>query len=174
MDGSFPGAAMAIPSDFALWSLVLTAPLLIWTIMSDLRVMKIRNVTVALIAAAALVAGVITLPWPVLGWQLLQLPVVLVAGLALWSLRAGIGAGDVKFLAAAAPFVFLGDLRLMMVILAGALLAGFVAHRIAKHSPLRRLAPDWQSWVPSRYYPAGLSLAAALAIYLGLGISQGH
>ncbi len=174
MAASFPGAALAIPSDFALWSLALAAPLLIWTVVSDLRVMKIRNITVGLIAATALVAGVITLPWPVLGWQMLQLPIVLVVGMALWSLRAGIGAGDVKFLAAAAPFVFLGDLRLVMVILAGALLAGFAAHRIAKHSPLRRLAPDWQSWVPARYYPAGLSLATALAFYLALGVTQGN
>ncbi len=171
---SFPGSALAIPSDFALWSLVLTAPLLVWTMVSDLRAMKIRNVTVYLIAAVALLAGAITLPWPVLAWQMVQLPIVLGAGLALWSLRAGIGAGDVKFLAAAAPFVFLGDLRLVMVILAGALIAGFVAHRLAKLSPLRQLAPDWESWTNSRYYPAGLSLASALAIYLGMGIAQGQ
>lgn len=170
--GGFPGTALAIPADFALWSLALTAPLLVWTVVSDLREMKIRNVTVYLIAAAGLVAGLITLPWPVLAWQMAQLPIVLGVGLALWSLRAGIGAGDVKFLAAAAPFVFLGDLRLVLLILAGALLAGFAAHRIAKHSPLRRLAPEWESWAKPRFYPAGLSLASALGFYLALGASQ--
>ena len=165
--------ALAIPADFALWSLVLTAPLLVWTVLSDLRDMKIRNVTVALIAAAALLAGAVTLPWPVLAWQMAQLPIVLVVGVALWSLRVGIGAGDIKFLAAAAPFVFLPDLQVVMIILAAALVAGFLAHRIARRSPLRRLAPTWQSWIRTSHYPAGLSLAMALAFYLARGIAQG-
>ena len=76
--------------------------------------------------------------------------------------------------AAAAPFVAFADLRLILAILAASLLGAFVAHRIAKHSPLRRLAPEWKSWSSGKRFPMGLALGATLAIYLILGALYGR
>jgi len=53
------------------------------------------------------------------------------------------------------------------------LLAAVLTHRIAKHTPLRRLAPDWVSWSPAKKFPMGLALGATLAVYLMLGAKYG-
>ena len=41
------------------------------------------------------------------------------------------------------------------------------------YSPLRRLAPDWQSWNTGKKFPMGFALGGTLAIYLGLGALYG-
>ena len=84
------------------------------------------------------------------------------------------GAGDAKFAAAAAPLIHVGDLRFLMAVFAANLLAAFVAHRIAKHTPLRRLAPEWHSWDSGARFPMGLALGGTLAIYLLMGIWFGR
>ena len=58
-------------------------------------------------------------------------------------------------------------------LLAVTLLAGFLTHRLAGRSPLRRLAPDWESWERRKDFPMGLSLGSSLAIYLGLAALYG-
>jgi prepilin peptidase CpaA len=83
------------------------------------------------------------------------------------------GAGDAKFIAAAAPFVALGDASTLAFIFAATLLGAFLTHRAIKHSPLRRLAPDWQSWHAGKKFPMGFALGGTLAIYLGLGALYG-
>lgn len=160
-------ASFAIPADFALWGFALTLPLCLWTIFTDLSQMKIKNQTVYAIAAAFCVAGLVTLPWPTFGWQAAQLVIMLVLGIGLNAIGA-MGAGDAKFLAAAAPFVFLGDLQVALLLLCGTMIAGFLLHRIVLFTPLHRLAPTWESWQRKRQYPAGLSLGSWLAVYLGL------
>ena len=67
----------------------------------------------------------------------------------------------------------LGDLRFMIALFAACLLAGYTAHRIAKFTPLRRMAPDWESWSRKRDFPMGLPLASTLSIYLLLGALGG-
>ena len=90
-------------------------------------------------------------------------------------LNAGglIGAGDAKFAAAAAPFIALGDVKLLSVIFASTLLAAWVTHRAAKVSPLRQMVPDWESWEQGTKFPMGLALGGTLAIYLCLGAAYG-
>jgi prepilin peptidase CpaA len=83
------------------------------------------------------------------------------------------GAGDAKFIAAAAPFVHPGDIRLVIAVFAAALLAAFATHRLIRHSPLRRLAPDWQSWQSGARFPLGFALGGTLAAYLLLGAKFG-
>jgi prepilin peptidase CpaA len=159
---------LAIPADFAVWAFVLTLPLCLWTVFSDLSQMKIRNQAVGLMILAFLVAGLFTLPLSTVAWQALHLALVLVIGIALNSVGV-MGAGDAKFLAAAAPFIFLGDLQFALLLLCAAMLAGFILHRAALYTPLHRLAPNWESWQRKRHYPAGLSLGTWLSVYLALG-----
>ncbi|WP_204115342.1 prepilin peptidase [Shimia biformata] len=147
-------------------------PICFYVAWSDMRAMKITNMSVIVLALVFLVVGPFVLPLEVFGWRLLHLVVVLLIGMVL---NAGglIGAGDAKFAAAAAPFVAFGDIRLLSVIFATTLLAAWVTHRAAKYSPVRRMVPHWESWDQGWDFPMGLALGGTLAIYLGLGAVYG-
>lgn len=156
----------------ALWFLPFALPVCAWVAWSDLRRMKIPNTAVLTLTGIFLVVGLIALPLAEYPWRLMHLGVMLAAGIGMNA--AGLmGAGDAKFIAAAAPFVALGDAATLGLIFAVTLVGAFVTHRIIKHSPLRRLAPDWQSWSSGKKFPMGFALGGTLAIYLGLGALYG-
>ncbi len=134
--------------------------------------MKITNGANILLAAVFVVVGLIALPFDLYLWRLASLGIVLVVGFIL-NAAGAMGAGDSKFAAAAAPFIALGDLRLLMFLFMAALLASVATHRTIKHTPLRRLAPHWTSWEQGKKFPMGLALGATLALYLGLGLFYG-
>ncbi|UWR23393.1 prepilin peptidase [Sulfitobacter sp. S190] len=156
----------------AWWFFPFVAPICLYVAYTDLSRMKITNNANLALLAVFVVIGLIVLPFDVYLWRLVGLVVVLVIGFALNALGA-MGAGDSKFLAAAAPFVALGDLRLMMFLFMVVLVASIVTHRMVKHSPLRALAPGWESWHQDTKFPMGLALGLTLAIYLGLGLVHG-
>ena len=109
---------MTITAQEALWFLPFVLPICFYVAFTDLALMKITNKAVLVLGAVFVLLGPIVLPSiDLYFWRLLQIVVVLVAGIALNA--AGVmGAGDAKFLAAAAPYVALGDLRLMAVLFA--------------------------------------------------------
>ncbi|EEX08179.1 conserved hypothetical protein [Ruegeria lacuscaerulensis ITI-1157] len=180
---------MAIPAGAALWFLPFVLPICFYVAFTDMREMRIKNHAVVALACVFVIVGLIALPpwsgdWipgaigpfgfalPVYAWQLFHLVVVLLFGILLNA--AGVmGAGDAKFCAAAAPFVWLGDLYLVLAILMAATLGAFATHRLAKHSRLRQFAPTWESWDRGKQFPMGLALAGGLAIYLILGAIHG-
>ncbi|MGR3461958.1 MAG: prepilin peptidase [Roseovarius sp.] len=160
------------PAMAALWFLVFTTPICLWVAWSDLRSMKIPNKAVIALVCVYLAVGIAVLPLPDYLWRLSHLAILLLAGIA--ANAAGLmGAGDAKFIAAAGPFVALGDASAVMLLLAGVLLAAFATHRLARISPLRRLAPGWASWHSGRRFPMGLALGPALALYLALAALHG-
>lgn len=163
---------LEIPAFAAAWFLPVALPLGIWVAWSDLRDMRISNRAVLALVVLFLLIGPLVLPLPVYGWQLLHLVVVLLVGMVL-NAAGLLGAGDAKFAAAAAPFIALGDIRFVIALFAANLLAAFATHRLAVRTPLRRLAPDWQSWTRTKEFPMGLSLGPTLAIYLTLGAVYG-
>ena len=168
---------MAAPIDLsaqaALWFLIATLPIAFWVIWSDLRAMRIPNRAVLALLAVFVVLGPFLLPLELFAWQFLHLVVVLLVGITL-NAAGVLGAGDAKFAAAAAPFVARGDIGLVMMLLAITLAAAFVPHRLAARSPLRHLAPDWESWTRHKAFPMGLSLGSTLSIYLLLGVLYGQ
>ncbi len=163
---------MFLTSAAATWFFPFVLPICIWAAWTDLKWMKILNITVMTLAGVFLIVGLIALPFDVYLWRLLHLALVLLVGMAMNAARM-IGAGDAKFMAAAAPFIAVGDVFLVLIILATSMVIGYTLHRIAKHTPLRKLAPDWESWTKDKKFPMGLCLGATLAIYLGLGLVQG-
>ena len=163
---------MDILSSAAMWFLPFVLPLCLYTCYTDMRDMKITNKTVVALFLVFVVVGLIALPFDIYLWRYVHFGVALVAGIALNA--AGVmGAGDSKFIAAAAPFIHLGDLRFVMVLYAATLLGAFAAHRVGKYTPLRKIAPDWKSWDTGSKFPMGLALGGTLAIYLGLGALYG-
>ncbi len=164
---------LAIPAHVALWFLPFVLPLCYAAALTDLRGMRIPNCINDSLGLVYIVVGLFVMPtWADYGWQLLHLPIGIAFGFLFYS--AGmIGAGDAKFAGAAAPLVAFADLPALMMIFSANLLAGFVTHRLAKYSPLRRLAPDWLSWSVGSKFPMGLCLGATLSIYLILGALLG-
>lgn len=161
-----------ITSAEALWFLPFVLPICIWVAWSDLSLMLIRNKAVVALAAIFVVIGLIALPFPEYPWRLLTMVIALVVGI-LMNAAGLMGAGDAKFIAAAAPFIDPGDVVIVTLIFSATLFGGYATHRIAKHSPLRALAPNWVSWTREKKYPMGFSLGSALVIYLGLGVTYG-
>ena len=156
----------------ALWFLPFVVPICIWVAWSDLSTMRIPNKAVLALTVVFLVIGLIALPFADYPWRLMQFAIVL--AITFIANAAGLmGAGDSKFIAAAAPFVASGDSIIVAIIFAANLLACFAAHRLAKYTGLRKLAPDWKSWDQGRKFPMGFSLAATLVIYLGRGAIYG-
>ena len=163
---------MSLSAAAALWFPPFVLPICVYICYTDMKGMRIPNHAVVALFLVYLFVGVVALPLDTYFWRYLHLVVVLVAGIAL-NAGGAMGAGDAKFAAAAAPFVHIGDLRFLMALFAANLLAAFVAHRLAKRTPLRRLAPHWHSWEAGSKFPMGLALGGTLAIYLGLGLFYG-
>lgn len=156
----------------ALWLLVFSAPIALFVAWSDLKSMRIPNLSVLALMLVYAVVGVLTLPLGVWTWSFAHFVVVLVLGFVL-NMTGGFGAGDAKFAAAMAPFVALGDLRLFLVLLSAVILAAFIAHRLARSlGAVRRATPDWASW-QRREFPFGLALGPALIFYLALAARFG-
>jgi prepilin peptidase CpaA len=137
----------------------------LWVAWSDLARMKIPNIAVMLLVAIYLVVGPFVLPLADWGWRWTHLLVVFGAGFAMNQFGM-LGAGDVKFAAAAAPFVAARDAALLLVPLSLLMLAGLLVHRILRRIPaVRSATPGWESWT-NRKFPAGLALGPSLAFYL--------
>lgn len=159
---------MSITVYAAVWFLPFVLPLCLYAAYTDMASMRITNPTVLALAGVFIVIGPIALPFETYLWHLLAMVITLIAGIFLNA--AGVmGAGDAKFIAAGAPFIALGDLRLLMALFMATLLAAAVSHRGAKYTPMRKLAPHWTSWDQSKKFPMGLALGPTLAFYLILG-----
>lgn len=156
----------------AAWLLPFALPICMYVAFTDLREMRITNQAVIVLALIFAVVGIFVFPLQTYLWALAHLAIVLVVGIVL---NAGgvMGAGDAKFLAAAAPYIAVGDLNLILPLFAAVLLAAYGAHRLAKFTALRRLAPDWDSWEQGRKFPMGFALGPTLALYLGLAAAYG-
>lgn len=133
-----------------------------------MKFMKIPNKAVLSLMVVFVVIGLIALPLAEMPWRLLQFVVVLAIGFGL-NMIGSIGAGDAKFAAAMAPFVALGDLKMMMYLFAAVLFAAVATHRMFKRSAkFQSLTPDWASWT-RRDFPMGLALGGTLSFYLIAG-----
>jgi prepilin peptidase CpaA len=156
----------------AAWFLVFAAPISAYVTWTDFRWNRIPNRTVLLLAGCFVVVGLIALPFETYLWRLLQGVIVLAVGFVL-NQFGGIGAGDVKFAAAAAPLVAPADAQLVMLLFASVLLASFFTHRLFRAIPsVRRATPDWTSW-GRKDFPMGFALGGALVFYLLLALRFG-
>lgn len=169
---------LAINPVEALWFLPFVLPICIWAGVTDLREMRIPNVSVLALAGVFLIVGLAQVAMEVMtfsAWymRLLQLVIVLIAGFIITSLGLA-GAGDSKFAAAMAPFIAPGDYLLFLVLFAAVLIGSWITHRTAGRVPaLRRATATWESWDRGKLFPMGVALAGALVIYLALGAMGG-
>ena len=147
-------------------------PICLWVIWSDLSRMKIPNLSNIALVAVFLALGLFVLPPEAYAWRLAQLGIVLVIAF-LANLIGMMGAGDAKFLAAAAPFIAPGDAGTLIMLLTGITICALLTHRMARRSRLRQWAPDWESWQRTEKFPMGFALGGTLIAYLGFGLAWG-
>ncbi len=155
-----------------MWFFPFAAPLCLYVAFTDMREMRITNQAVIALVLVFVAVGLIALPFTEYLWRLLQMVIVLLVAMLL-NAAGAMGAGDSKFIAAAAPFIPAGDVRVLMPLFAAVLLAAFATHKLAKWSPLRKVAPHWASWEQGKKFPMGLALGFCFALYLGLGLKYG-
>lgn len=149
----------------SLWFLILTLPFCVWAAVWDLRFMRIPNMCTDLMAATFLVAGLVLIPdWADYGLRIALGIGVLSLGILCNALGL-LGAGDAKFMAAAAPFVGFADGWMLLVTYTAALLVAVVAHRGARALGAARLAPDWVSWTSGKRFPMGLVFGLTLPAF---------
>ena len=163
---------MILTASQALWLLPPVLPICLYVAWNDMRAMKIPNWSVIALVGVFAVFGLIAFGVQDWAWRWSHLAVMLVIGIVA-NAAGAMGAGDAKFIAAAAPFVAFSDAVMVMYILAGCTLAGFVVHRIARHSPIRRMVPDWESWTTGKRFLMGLPLGTTLICYLAWPIVFG-
>lgn len=163
---------MGTTAQTALWFLPAVVPICLWVAWSDLATMKIPNKANLALLAAFVVLGFFALPFEDYLWRFAHVGVALVLGIVMNAMRM-LGAGDAKFIAAAAPFVALSDLSGVALILGGCMILGFILHRVAGQTAIRNLVPDWQSWQEKSRFPMGFPLGAALILYLVLAAFRG-
>jgi len=163
---------MPLSAAAAWWFLPFVAPVALWVAYTDLSAMKITNRAVAVLLAIYAVVGLIALPLDLYLWRWTHFAALLAVGFVA-NMAGVMGAGDAKFIAAAAPFVALADAALVMFVFAAALLAAFATHRTIRAIPaMRRAAPGWESW-QRRDFPMGLALGPTLAFYLLIAALRG-
>lgn len=172
---------MELTSQTALWLLPVVLPVAIYIAWHDMRDMKISNASVMALLGVFVILGPFAFGWPDYLYQLVQAPVVLVVGMALWALRL-MGGGDAKMLAAMAPYIVLDDLALLLAVFVAATIAALATHSLFRFTALRNLAPDWKSWSARKgnlrgglfgldlAFPKGLALSMTLVFYLGLAV----
>ncbi|MFN0114518.1 MAG: prepilin peptidase [Paracoccaceae bacterium] len=149
--------------------LVLAAPIGLWVAWSDMKTMRIPNSAVCALVGVFAVAGFLVIPFEFWIWRWASLAGVLAVGFLL-NAFFGVGAGDAKFAAAAAPFVAqnLAETQLVLMLFAAWLLLAFAGHRLARAIPaVRRAASDWKSWTSAKF-PMGLALVGTLLSYLAI------
>jgi len=154
-----------IPTFAAGLFLLAALPISIFVAYSDMSRMKIPNVAVVALIASYAVLGLIALPFEQYLWHWTHFVVILILGF-IGNAFGLFGAGDAKFAAAAAPMFGLADLSNVLFLLAACSIAGYVTHRIAKNSPIRKLVPNWESWTSGNRFPMGFPLAMTLVFYL--------
>ena len=163
---------MQIPALQALIFLPFVLPICFHVAFTDLSSMRITNQAVVALALVFVVIGPFVMPLPEYGWRWVHMIAALLIGIVL-NAGGAMGAGDAKFIAAAAPYITPGDLPVIVKLLAAVVLAAVVTHRGIKQTPLRRIAPDWDSWAKKGDFPMGLALGGTLAFYLVLGAIYG-
>lgn len=157
----------------AYWFAPLVVPICLWAAYSDLKHLRIPNYAVLALMVTFVVLGLFALPtWPEYLWRYAHFAIALGIGFLLWVFPGiGFGAGDAKFAAAIAPFVAREDLTVVLLILCATTLVGLALHKTARLIPaVRRATPDWVSWEDPKAFPWGVSLSAALILYLVLAI----
>lgn len=154
-----------IPVQAALWFLPFVTIIGLYVAWSDVKFMRIPNISVLALVAVWAIIGPMVLPLSDWGWGWAIGGIILVIGFLLNAI-GWVGGGDAKFAAAMAPFFVKAPIISVMGLFAACVLMAFIVHRSMRAiPPLRRATADWKSWDAIKF-PLGLALSATVIIHL--------
>jgi prepilin peptidase CpaA len=147
-------------------AVVLMLPLMLAITVIDVKHLRIPNWAVLAVFGAFLATGSWGLPVETFLWRLGYAAIVLVIGFGLYSVAQGyVGAGDLKLIAALAPFLSGANLVDFLLIYIAASVSGlglFLAARAA----IGRRKVGWKALEQGLYFPAGVLLGLSMAVSL--------
>lgn len=155
---------MSLPAMVVATALML--PLTIWIAVVDMRTLKIPNWSVLAIFGVFLATGSWGLPFDVFLWRIGYAVAALFVGFLLYQLVKGkVGAGDLKLIAALAPFLSGANLIDFCIIYVAVSIIGLMSFMM-----LRRWVDaettHWRALAQRHYYPAGVLLGPSMSIEL--------
>ncbi|MEM1384822.1 MAG: prepilin peptidase [Pseudomonadota bacterium] len=153
-------------------AVIALTPLMVLIAWHDLKAMRIPNWSVLAVVGVFLATGIWGLPFEEFLWRLGIGIVVLIAGFLIFSIASNqIGAGDLKLIAALAPFLAGPDVARIMLIFALVAIAGLILHRLAR-AVRRGRETGWKAIDQSTYFPAGILLGATIMIHLSMALTE--
>lgn len=132
----------------------------------DLKALRIPNWCVLAVLGIFIVTGLWGLPLETFAWRLLHGLILLVLGFGLYSVAGGqVGGGDIKMIAALAPFVPGAHVGFVLIVFALLALVGLLVHRLVR-ALVRGRQTGWAALDQKRFFPVGLLLGGTIMIYL--------
>jgi len=146
----------------------LLLPLMGYITYSDMRWLRIPNWSVLAVFGAFLVTGIWGLPIDVFLWRCAYAVIALAVGLLIYNLAQGsVGAGDLKLIAALAPFLSLTTLLDFILVYVVVSIIGTVFFMIMRRRNRRRGVKDpWKAFGETIYMPAGVFLGISISIVM--------
>lgn len=147
-------------------------PLMIYTIWSDLKSLRIPNWVVLATFAVFLVTGFWGLPFETFLWRILHGVIFLMIGFGLYAVASGkVGGGDLKMIAVLVPFIAGEDTLFVLVVYTFVTIAGLFLHRLLR-AMLKDRETGWIAIDQKIYFPVGLILGLTILIYLGVELAD--
>jgi len=168
----------ALPSLIVIVALMV--PLMVAIAISDLKTLRIPNRMVLAVFVIFLVTSLPGgpagldwgLPWETFLWRLAYAVLAFGAGFLLYIVAGGrVGGGDLKLIAAIAPFLYAGNLEGFLVSYAAVCLIGLLLHFMARKLVLSG-DTGWRALDQTLYFPAGLALGIATTVVLTYELFQ--
>lgn len=147
---------------------VLLLPLMGYITYSDMRWLRIPNWSVLAVFGAFLVTGIWGLPLDTFLWRISYALMALALGILLYNFTQGsIGAGDLKLIAALAPFLSHANLFDFIVIYTVISVLGLIFFMMMRRRNRRRGVKDpWEAFGQTIYMPAGVFLGVTISILM--------
>lgn len=150
---------------------VAMVPLTLLIAYMDMRDLRIPNWSILAVFGVFLATASWGLPFDVFLWRLGYGAAAFAAGLLIYSITSGkVGAGDLKLLAALAPFLYAGNILGFALIYVTASVFGLTAYLVARRIANGR-ATGFKGIDTRGYYPAGVLLGLTMAATLVVNLT---
>lgn len=143
-------------------------PLMVYITYTDLRYLRIPNWSVLAVLGVFVATGIWGLPFETFLWRIGYAALALAAGIVIYNLAQGsVGAGDLKLIAALAPFLSQANLLDFMLIYVVVSIFGTILFMVMRRRNRRRgVKEPWKAFGETIYMPAGVFLGISISIVM--------
>ncbi|MEM9145445.1 MAG: prepilin peptidase [Pseudomonadota bacterium] len=143
-------------------------PLMAYITYSDMRYLRIPNWSVLAVFGVFIATGVWGMPFETFLWRVAYALIALAVGILVYNLaQGGIGAGDLKLIAALAPFLSQANLvEFMLIYVAVSILGALFFMTMRRRNRRRGAENPWKAFGATIYMPAGVFLGISISIVM--------